>query len=343
VTNLIDEGAVGGIVVNLRDVTERKQFEEQLTHRAFHDPVTDLANRALFRDRVGHALSRRRDHRQRLAVLFLDLDGFKNVNDTFGHATGDRLLQAVSARIGLTLRAGDTAARLGGDEFGILLEDIEHETQVSEIVEHLLEVIKTARSLNGNDVSVAGSIGIAVARSSGDEEAVMTVDELLRNADVAMYEAKSAGGDTYRYFNPEMHASVLEAVALRAELKRAIEDDELTLAYQPIFDLRTEAIAGYEALLRWERTTRGAVSPATFIPVAEDSGLIVPLGRWVLGRACRDAVDFQQATPGAEPRTVAVNVSARQLQRVEIVDEVRDALRTSGLEPSCLLLESPRA
>jgi diguanylate cyclase (GGDEF)-like protein/PAS domain S-box-containing protein len=339
VTNLVDDAAVGGIVVNLRDVTERKQFEEQLTHRAFHDPVTDLANPALFRDRVGHALSRRRDHRQPLAVLFLDLDGFKNINDTFGHATGDRLLQVISVRIGQALRAGDTVARLGGDEFGILLEDIEHETEVSEIVEQLLEVIKTACSLNDQEVSVRCSIGIAVAHSSGDRETVTTVDELLRNADVAMYEAKSAGGDSFRYFNPEMHASVLEALELRAELKRAIGSEELSLAYQPIFDLGTDAIVGYEALLRWERAGHGIVPPATFIPVAEDSGLIVPLGRWVLQRACRDAVGFQQVAPGAQPRTVAVNVSARQLQRVEIVDEVRDALRSSGLKPSCLLLE----
>jgi EAL domain-containing protein (putative c-di-GMP-specific phosphodiesterase class I) len=154
-----------------------------------------------------------------------------------------------------------------------------------------------------------------------------------------MYEAKGAGGDTYRYFNPEMHAAVLEALDLRAELKTAIEAEELTLAYQPIFDLRTDTIAGYEALLRWEPASRGVVPPGTFIPVAEDSGLIVPLGRWVLQRACCDAVGFQRATPGAEPRTVAINVSARQLQRVEIVDEVRHALRSSGLEPSCLLLE----
>ena len=339
VTNLLDNAAVGGIVVNLRDVTERKQFEEQLTHQAFHDPVTDLANHALFRDRVEHALGRRRDHRRPLAVLFLDLDDFKGINDTFGHVAGDRLLQTISARIRPALRTGDTVARLGGDEFAILLEDVEHETGISETVERLLEAIKMPSSLDGREVCVQCSIGIAVARSSVEEETVITVDELLRNADVAMYQAKGAGGDTYRYFNPEMHASVLEALELRAELKAAIEGEELTLAYQPIFALRTGEISGYEALLRWEPARRGTVSPATFIPIAEDSGLIVPLGRWVLERACRDAVRFQQATPDAKPRTVSVNVSARQMQRVEIVDEVRNALRSSGLEPSCLVLE----
>jgi diguanylate cyclase (GGDEF)-like protein/PAS domain S-box-containing protein len=339
VTNLLDNAAVGGIVVNLRDVTERKQFEQQLTHQAFHDPVTDLANRALFRDRVGHALGRRRDQSQPLAVLFLDLDDFKGVNDTFGHGTGDHLLQTISARIEPALRAGDTLARLGGDEFAILLEDIEREAGISETVERLLEVISTPSSLDGREVSVHCSIGIAVAGSSADEEALITVDELLRNADAAMYQAKSAGGNTYRHFNPEMHAAALEALELRAELKAAIEADELTLAYQPIFDLHTDEVSGYEALLRWEQPRRGTVSPATFIPIAEDSGLIIPLGRWVLERACRDAVRFQQATPGAKPRTVSVNVSAVQMQRVEIVDEVRDALRSSGLPPSRLVLE----
>ncbi len=339
VTNLIANSAVGGIVVNLRDVTERTQFEEQLTHQAFHDPVTNLANGALFLDRVGHALGRRRDHSRPLAVLFLDLDDFKGVNDTFGHVEGDRLLRTISGRIAPALRSGDTVARLGGDEFAILLEDVEHETSISQIVERLLEAIKMPSSMEDREVTVRCSIGIAVARSGSDREIVTTVDELLRNADVAMYQAKAAGGDTYRYFNPEMHASVVEALELRAELKAAVEAEELTIAYQPIFALRTGEISGYEALLRWDHPRRGNVSPATFIPIAEGSGLIVPLGRWVLERACRDAVGFQQATPGAKPRTVAVNVSARQMQRVEIVDEVRDALRSSGLEPSCLVLE----
>lgn len=339
VTNLLDNAAVGGVVVNLRDVTERKRFEEQLTYQAFHDPVTELANRALFRDRVEHALTRRRDHSKPLAVLFVDLDDFKSINDTFGHVAGDTLLQMVSARIEPTLRPGDTVARLGGDEFAVLLEDLEHETDVSGIAERLLAVIKAPRSLDDREISIQCSIGIAVARSSDEEEDHTTVDELLRNADVAMYEAKGAGGDTYRYFKPEMQAAVVEALELRADLKAAIEADELTLAYQPIFDLKTDEIRGYEALLRWEHPRRGSVSPATFIPVAEDSGLIVALGRWVLERACRDAMTFQQAIPTAAPRTVSVNISARQMQRVEIVSEVRNALWSSGLHPSCLVLE----
>jgi diguanylate cyclase (GGDEF)-like protein/PAS domain S-box-containing protein len=337
VTNLLENPAVGGIVVNLRDITERKQFESQLRHQAFHDDVTSLANRALFYNRVEHALARRRDDKSPIAVLFLDLDNFKSINDTFGHSAGDGLLRTIASRLEAALRVGDTVARLGGDEFAILLEDIEHETAVVDVVERLLELVRAPLSVEGRDVSIHCSIGVAMASATVDIAA--TVDELLRNADVAMYEAKGAGGDTHRQFAPEMHTTVVEQLELRAALKAAIERQELSLAYQPIFDLETNEISGYEALLRWEDDQRGAVSPAVFIPVAEDSGLIVPIGRWVLARACSDAVALQRACPDRRRRTMAVNLSARQLQRPEIVDEVRDALRTSGLDPRCLVLE----
>jgi diguanylate cyclase (GGDEF)-like protein len=338
-TNLLTHAAVGGIVVNLRDVTERKQFEEQLTYQAFHDPVTELANRALFRDRVEHALSRRGEASRSLAVLFLDLDDFKIINDTFGHDAGDRVLQTIAARVCTTLRKSDTAARLGGDEFAVLLEDIPHETVISQIVDQLLENISAPMWLDGREVSVECSIGIADVRSTDDTRPSTTVDELLRNADVAMYQAKAADGNAFRHFKPEMHETVVKQLALRADLKAAIAANELTLAYQPIFELETDEITGYEALLRWEHAVRGSLSPATFIPVAEDSGLIVPLGRWVLQRACEDAMAFQQDGPHAEHRVMAVNISAQQLARVEIVDEVRTALNASGLDPRCLMLE----
>jgi diguanylate cyclase (GGDEF)-like protein/PAS domain S-box-containing protein len=339
VTNLLKNAAVGGIVVNLRDITERRQFEEQLSYQAFHDPVTDLANRALFRDRVEHALIRRRGEHRLLAVLFLDLDDFKAINDTFGHALGDRLLQTVSARLRSGLRVGDTVARLGGDEFAVLLEDIADETAVSEVVEHLLAVIRAPLSLDDRELTVQCSIGIAVARMASATEGVTTVDELLRNADVAMDQAKTGDGNTYRHYKLEMHETVARQLALRADLTAAVANEELTLAYQPIFELATGEIVGYEALLRWEHARRGTVSPAIFIPVAESSGLIIPLGRWVLDHACHDAVSFERADRGADRRTVSVNVSARQLQRVEIVDDVRDALLTSGLRPDRLVLE----
>ena len=339
ITNLLNKAAVGGIVVNLRDITERKQFEEQLTYQAFHDPVTDLPNRALFRDRVEHALSRRRDDSGTVAVLFADLDDFKAVNDTLGHTAGDRLLQAVSSRLRSVLRVGDTVARLGGDEFAILLEDVANETVVSEIVEGLREAIGAPLPLDGREVSVQCSIGIAVAGSTGEGASASRVDELLRNADVAMYQAKAADGDTYRYFKPEMHEVVVKQLALRADLKAAIAAQELTLVYQPIIDLRTGGISGCEALLRWEHPVRGTVSPATFIPVAEESGLIIALGRWVLERACEDAVTFQAAGSHGQRRAISVNISAAQLHRTEIVDEVREALHSSGLDPGCLVLE----
>jgi diguanylate cyclase (GGDEF)-like protein/PAS domain S-box-containing protein len=338
-TNLLQDAAVGGIVVNLRDITERKQFEEQLTYRAFHDPVTDLANRSLFRDRVEHALRRRGEDGSSLAVLFLDLDDFKVINDTFGHDAGDRVLQTMSARLRFALRESDTAARLGGDEFAVLLEDIVHETRISEIVAQLLEVISAPMWLDGREASVECSIGIAAVRSTFDTKPSTTVDELLRNADVAMYQAKAADGNSFRHFKPEMHETVVAQLALRAELKAAIAAKELTLAYQPIFDLNTDEITGYEALLRWEHAVRGNIPPAAFIPVAEDSGLIIPLGRWVLERACADAVAFQQDDPYGKHRIVSVNISAQQLARVEIVDEVRSALSSTGLDPRCLMLE----
>jgi diguanylate cyclase (GGDEF)-like protein/PAS domain S-box-containing protein len=334
VTNLTENRAVGGVVVNMRDSTERKRFERELSYQAFHDPVTGLANRALFHDRVAHALTRRRDHGRTLAVLFLDLDNFKSINDTSGHSAGDELLQTIASRLAEALREGDTVARLGGDEFGILLENLEDQLRVSQVVERLLDVVREPLSVEGREVSIRCSIGVAMT----SEAAEVTVDELLRNADVAMYRAKNAGGDTHELFAHEMHAALVEQLDLRAGLKVAIERDELSLDYQPIFDVATDEITGYEALLRWRSQQRGSISPASFIPVAEDSGLIVPIGRWVLERACKDAVGFQRIA-SQERRTISVNLSARQLQRIEIVDEVRDALAASGLDPTCLVLE----
>ena len=339
ITNLLDNAAVAGIVVNVRDITERKRFEEQLTYQAFHDPVTNLANRALFHDRVGHALTRRRGNRQPIGVLFLDLDDFKTVNDTVGHAAGDRVLQTIASRLRSALRVGDTVARLGGDEFAVLLEDVANESAVTEIVEKLLEAIRAPLMIDDRELVVQCSIGIAVARSVVETGTAVAADELLRDADVAMYQAKAARGNTFRHFRPAMHEAIVDQLALRADLKAAIAAAELTVAYQPIFDLKTGAISGYEALLRWEHAERGSVPPSTFIPVAEDSALIIPLGLWVLNRACEDAVAFQLADAREPHRFVAVNISARQLQRMEIVEEVRGALRSSGLDPSRLLLE----
>jgi diguanylate cyclase (GGDEF)-like protein/PAS domain S-box-containing protein len=333
VTNLTDNPAVGGVVVNMRDISERKRFEHELSYQAFHDPVTGLANRALFRDRIAHALTTLRGSSRKLAVLFLDLDNFKSINDTAGHAAGDSLLQTIGSRLARASREGDTVARLGGDEFGVLLENIPEDSLVDEIAHRLLETVREALLVEGRELSIRCSIGVAVASEADG----VTVDELLRNADVAMYHAKNRGGDTHALFAHEMHAALVEQLELRAGLRLALAREELSLVYQPVYDMKTDQITGFEALLRWRSEERGSVSPADLIPVAENSGLIVPIGRWALERACTDAMTFQRACPGR--RTVAVNISARQLERIEIVDEVRDALRVSGLDPNLLVLE----
>ena len=334
VTNLLDDDAVGGVVVNLRDITERKRFEEQLTHQAFHDMLTGLANRALFRDRLEHALARRRGDEGSMVILFVGLDDFKSINDTLGHACGDELLRETAKRLQAGVRAGDTVARLGGDEFAVLLEEIEYEAAV-EIVERLLNVVRPPLILDDREVFVQCSIGVTTVDGTGDDD----VDILLRDADVAMYAAKRGGGNTYCRFEPEMQAAVADRIELRDELRAAIEHGELTLVYQPIFDFQTGEVEGVEALARWEHLSRGAVPPSAFIPVAEDSGLIVGLGNWVLRTACGAATALQQAAPRARRPSISVNVSAGQLYRPELVEEVRAALAVSGLEPRGLILE----
>ena len=337
VTNLLDTPAIAGIVMNLRDVTERWEFEQQLTHQAFHDPVTGLANRALFRNRVEHALNRRRDGNRSIAILFLDLDDFKTVNDTFGHLIGDELLRTTGARVSESLRGGDTAARLGGDEFAILLEDVDDLETVTGIAARLLEVVREPFALDGKEVFVQCSIGIALAADGAG--AAITVEDLLGNADIAMYKAKGSGKGIFSLFADEMRSTVVERLELRAELKWAIENEELTVAYQPIVDIATGETTGVEALLRWHSPHRGHVSPATFIPIAEETGLIVQLGNWVLERACRDATTLLRKHALADDFVVSVNISARQLQRPEIVDEVLAALAASGLAAKRLMLE----
>ncbi|HVP01456.1 MAG TPA: EAL domain-containing protein [Solirubrobacteraceae bacterium] len=336
-SNLTHDENVGGIVLNVRDVSERKRFEAELARQAFHDSLTGLANRALFRDRVEHALARRRERSgSQVAVLFIDLDDFKNVNDSLGHVSGDVLLREVGTRVSGAIRAEDTAARLGGDEFAILLEDVEGGDRASEVAQRLLVTLAEPLLLDGKDMSVSASIGIAFA---GEGEEAVGSEELLRNADVAMYTAKEHGKGTFQIFEQAMHASVVEQLELVADLQTAVQDDQLVLHYQPIFRIDTGEITGFEALVRWSHPVRGFVSPADFIPAAERSGLIVSIGRWVLETACREAVAVQRLGRGGEPLKVSVNLSARQLQRPDVEDHVRHALEVSGLDPALLVLE----
>jgi diguanylate cyclase (GGDEF)-like protein/PAS domain S-box-containing protein len=333
-TNLLHDPNVRGIVLNTRDISERKAFEEQLSHQAFHDPVTNLANRALFRDRVTHAIERQGRDRKPVAVLFMDLDDFKTINDSLGHAAGDQLLHDVGDRIKECLRAADTAARLGGDEFAILLEDGGDGIQAVDVADRMMEVLEAPFALEGKEVFVRASVGIAI--SEGEE---IHAEELLRNADVAMYMAKERGKGRYQVFEPAMHDTALKRLELKADLQRALEHEEFRLYYQPVIELESGHISGVEALIRWIHPVRGMVPPLDFIPLAEETGLIVPIGRWVLSEATRYAVELQARYPMNPPFHMAVNLSARQLARPEIVDEVRESLVENGLTPGSLILE----
>jgi diguanylate cyclase (GGDEF)-like protein/PAS domain S-box-containing protein len=334
-TTLLHDPNVRGIVLNTRDVTERKQFEEQLSHQAFHDTVTTLANRALFHDRVTHALERQVREHEPISVLFMDLDDFKTINDSLGHAAGDQLLYEVGERLKGCLRAADTAARLGGDEFAILLEDSEEGVQAADVAERIMQMLEEPFTLEGKEVFVRASVGIATA----DGERAGDVEELLRNADVAMYMAKERGKGRYQVFEPAMHDTALKRLELKADLQRAIEHEEYQLHYQPVIELETGRISGVEALVRWIHPVRGLVPPLDFIPLAEETGLIVPIGLWVMREACRFAVELQERFPSDPPLHMAVNLSARQIARPELVDEVRGTLAETGLEPHSLILE----
>jgi diguanylate cyclase (GGDEF)-like protein/PAS domain S-box-containing protein len=335
-TNLLKDPNVKGIVLNTRDISERKQFEEQLSHQAFHDQITGLANRALFQDRVSHALERQTRDGNPVAVLFMDLDDFKTINDSLGHAAGDQLLVALAGRLVGRLRTADTAARLGGDEFGVLLEDGGEEgLTAADVAGRILETLEEPFDLDGTEVYARASIGISVAEPDGPAE---SADELLRNADVAMYMAKEGGKARYQLFEPAMHDTALRRLELRAAMQRAIDHDEFRLFYQPVIELPTGKITGVEALIRWFDPEKGIIPPLDFIPLAEETGLIVPIGRWVLMEACSHAARLAE-TFAALDLHMAVNLSARQIARPEIVDEVREALAASGLDPGKLVLE----
>jgi diguanylate cyclase (GGDEF)-like protein len=332
-TDLSDDPAVGGIVINSRDVSERKALEDALIHQAFHDALTGLANRALFTDRIGHALARSERQPRRLAVLFLDLDDFKTVNDTLGHAAGDRLLAEIGQRIAAELRAGDTAARLSGDEFAVLLEDITEDDAATVTATRVLQAIERPLTIDGHELRMSASAGIAYGHGSSE-----TADDLLAEADVAMYHAKEQGKARHATFVPQMRDQAWDRLELEAELRRALERNELVVHYQPVLDLRSRRLTDLEALVRWQHPTRGLLSPGAFISVAERSGLIVPLGRFVLREACRQVRAWQRI-PSANGISVSVNLSPHQFRDPGLVDDVRRILDETGLDPSLLKLE----
>ena len=320
----------------LVDITQRKELENQLTKLAYHDALTGLANRTLFRDRVEHALARAGRTQTLVAVLFLDLDHFKNINDSLGHAEGDRLLVAIAGRLLNATRGADTVARLGGDEFAILLEDVVQDEDAIIVAERITEAMRRPVRVAGKDVLASTSIGIA--RCSGGESA----DTLLRNADLAMYMAKRHGKAHWRLFEPSMHAAARDRLELEADLRVALERGEFRFLYQPVIELETGHVIGAEALVRWHHPQRGLVMPLAFIPVAEETDLIFALGKWGLSEACRevrswDAAGFLGA--GGKPLTVMVNLSARQLQQSSLPDHVAHVLKETGLEPRRLVLE----
>jgi diguanylate cyclase (GGDEF)-like protein len=312
-------------------LTDARNFENAM-HQAFHDSLTGLPNRALFLDRLELAHARARRSGSPIAILFMDLDAFKNVNDSMGHAAGDELLVLVAGRLRRWLRPADTAARFGGDEFAILLEDLDTSNGAQVVAQRVLDSLREPFAIQGQEVLVGGSIGIASSAHPGS-------DDLLRNADLAMYRAKSLGKGRFQMFEPGMHVAVLERLELEVDLQRALDRTEMCVHYQPIIDLSSNKIVGLEALVRWRHPVRGMIQPNDFIPLAEETGQIHRLGQWVLAQAARDAKAWNSGVRAAEPVRVGVNLSARQLQEPMLVAQIAAVLGDSGLAAQHLVLE----
>jgi diguanylate cyclase (GGDEF)-like protein/PAS domain S-box-containing protein len=326
------------LVGMLYDITARKELERRLSHQAFHDPLTGLANRIRLLERIEHVLAAPDRPPETVAVIYVDLDDFKKVNDSLGHAAGDTLLRTVSERLLNATRGSDTVARLGGDEFAILLENVRTDEDVLCVADRVVRAMRAPVMVEGKEVFVGASVGIA----RGDASCAATSDALLRNADVAMYRAKGAGKGRYAMYEHGMQEAALERLELEAGLRHAIERDELLLHFQPIVELEGERIVGVEALVRWQHPTLGLLPPLRFISLAEETGLIVPLGRWVLNEACRNGMSWlshPDAKPDARSMTLTVNVSPRQIHDGGFVDDVRDALAATGFPAEQLLLE----
>ncbi len=324
----LDYEGVPAVLIAVIDVTERKAAEARIAHMAHHDALTDLPNRVLFRQRMADVLSQRSRSGNLIGTLCIDLDNFTLVNDTLGHPIGDGLLQDVAARIERVLRQRDTAARLGGDEFAVLVPEVKSPQELAILAQRLIDVISEPYVIEGHMVTVGSTIGIAVAPTDGDD-----ADHLLRNADLALYRAKAAGRSTFRFFEPEMDAQAQTRRQLEIDLRAALAMEKLEVHYQPLVDLVTKDVVGFEALLRWPHPERGYIPPSEFVPLAEETGLIAPLGNFVLLRACADA------TAWPERIKLAVNLSPMQFRVGNVFTTVSDALAVTGLAPDRLDLE----
>jgi diguanylate cyclase (GGDEF)-like protein/PAS domain S-box-containing protein len=333
-TNLLDEPDVGAIVLNSRDVTARRSLERELNHQAFHDTLTGLANRALFLDRLSHAMDRGDRSADPVGVLFLDLDDFKAINDSFGHPDGDRLLVAVAERIRAATRPGDTVARFGGDEFAVLVESGTMPEAAEAVAERITEGLAATFRIHTNDVAMRASIGIALGRRPQE-----TPDDLLRDADLAMYLAKRNGKGRFEMYRPNMHADAVRRLETAVGVREGLAAGQFEVYYQPIVDTHTGRLIGAEALVRWNHPVRGLLAPIEFIPIAETTGLIVPLGRQVLQDATRQAQEWRQSRLVDDTFYVSVNLSPHQLSEPDLVDDISGALDSSGLPPGALVLE----
>jgi len=333
---LMDVAALLVTELELRsDLSLKRQTQEHLLYSTLHDALTGLPNRSLFTERLRHAMRRAARHPDDLfAVLFLDLDRFKDVNDNLGHFAGDELLRAVARRLEACIRPEDTVARLSGDEFAILLESITDISDAGRVAERIEEALSFPINLAGAEVRTSASMGIVTSSMAHDQP-----EQLLRSADMAMYRAKAAGRARYEMFDREMHSDSLARLQLETDLRRAVELSEFRLHYQPLVSLRTGRVTGFEALVRWEHPERGLAHPAEFIPVAEETGLIVPIGRWVLVEACRRMKEWQASHPREVPLTIGVNLSVRQFSQPDLLDQINHALDSTGLAPSALRLE----
>jgi diguanylate cyclase (GGDEF)-like protein/PAS domain S-box-containing protein len=334
-----DDPEIRGFLVSVRDQSDRLVLEEALRHQAFHDPLTQLANRSLFEDRLAHAFDRTVRSDRSVCLLLADLDDFKDINDSYGHAFGDRVLIEVAARLKGVLRLEDTAARLGGDEFAILIEEVEDDDGLV-VAERIMDALEAPISIDGTEVFVHASLGIVTGSgaSGARVQDERSETQLLVDADLAMYEAKRQGRGLFRFYAPSMQEGVQDRLTMRSDLKRGLANNEFFLHYQPIFDIETEAIVGVEALVRWRHPERGLIPPLAFIPAAEQTGLILELGRWVLREACAQAAQWQDSEGRPGPY-VSVNVAGAQLRQPSFIDDVRSALTDAGLDPGRLVVE----